>query len=494
MILKTKTHNWVAGLPVAMLSKETADHLGLQPKEMILIKTISRHPKDITAVLDIIEKEVRRDQILLSAEVVSKLGLKNGDKVDVNISPVPRSVDFIKKKLSDKKLSKTEIQQIVMDIVHDRLSEAEIALFVAAMYQFGMSNKETIYLINAIIKTGNRLSLKEKLVVDKHSVGGVAGNRTTPIVVSICAAAGLTFPKTSSRAITSAAGTADVIEAVAQVDFTIPELKKIIKKTHAFIIWGGGMGVVPADSKIIKVEKMLNIDPKSQLLASIMSKKFAVGSKYILIDIPYGRGAKIPTKRKAEELKRKFSSLGRYFHRDLRCVLTDGSQPIGNGVGPMMELRDIIKILDPNVKGPLDLQRKGVFLAANLLEMSGKAKKGHGQEMAEKLLYSGKAFEKFKQIIKAQHGSLARIRYARYKKDILSQHNGKIARIDNKLINNLGRVAGSPVDKPAGLYLYYHVGDSLKKGDKLITIYSETKTRLAEAVKFFKDNQPIKFH
>lgn len=492
MILKTKIHRWSAGLPVAMLNKKTADKLGLQPKQTILIKTISRHPKEMTAVLDIIEEELRKDEILLSDEVVSKLLVKKNEKIDVNIAPVPKSVELIKKKLNNNELSKTEIEQIISDIVNDRLSEAEIALFVAAMYRVGTSTKETVYMINAMVKTGNRLSLKNKLIVDKHSIGGVAGNRTTPIVVPICAAAGLTFPKTSSRAITSAAGTADVMETIARVDFSIKELKQIIKKTNAFIIFGGGIGLVPADSKIIRVEKELSIDPKSQLLASILSKKFAVGSKYILIDIPYGKSVKVPTKRKADVLKRKFDSLGKYFKKTLKSVITDGSQPIGNGIGPALELMDILKVLDPKVKGPKDLEKKALFLAGNILEMTGKAKKGQGIPMAEQILYSGQAFKKFKDIVKAQSGDLRRIKYAKLKRHIVSEKNGKITEIDNRGINNLARVAGSPIDKSAGIYLYFHVGDIVKKGDKLITIYSETKTRLDEAFDFYHENMPIK--
>jgi putative thymidine phosphorylase len=491
MILKVKIKEWSAGIPVVMLSKKSAVNLGLQAQEMILIKTVSKHSQDTTAVLDIIDGELRSDEIIPSSEVIVKLNLKKGQKVDVNIAPVPKSVEFIKKKLGNKRLSKKEIDQIIMDIVKDRLSEPEIALFVAAMYKVGTNTRETVNMINAIIKTGNRLSLKNKFIVDKHSVGGVAGNRTTPIVVSICAAAGLTFPKTSSRAITSAAGTADVMETIVKIDFTIKELKQILKKTNAFIIWGGSMGIAPADSKIIKVEKALNIDPKSQLLASIMSKKFAVGSKYILIDIPYGETAKVQTKRKAELLKRKFDALGKYFNKKLKSILTDGSQPIGNGIGPALELMDILKVLDPKKEGPIDLEKKSLFLSGNLLEMTGKAKEGKGIDMAQKILYSGEAFEKFKQIVKAQHGDLNRIRYAKMKKNIFSNKTGKIMGIDNKKINNLARVAGSPVDKSAGVYLYHHVGEIVKNGDKILTIYSETKPRIKEAVLFFKDNMPI---
>ncbi|MEK6840605.1 MAG: thymidine phosphorylase [Nanoarchaeota archaeon] len=492
MKLKSKFLRWNAGLPMAMLNKETAMEIGVKARETILIRTISKHPKEVTAALDIIDGQFGRKQVLLSLEIKSKLNLREGEIVDINIAPIPRSVDLIKKKLNNNRLSREEIEEIIKDIVNDRLSEPEIALFVAAMYRNGMSNKETIYLINAILKTGERFSVRNKFVVDKHSIGGVAGNRTTPIVVSICAAAGLIFPKTSSRAITSAAGTADVMETIVKVGFTISELKQILKKTKAFIVWGGGMGTVPADSKIIKIERELKIDPKSQLLASIMSKKFSVGSKYILIDIPYGKTAKIPTREKAKSLARRFLQLGRYFHKKMRVVLTDGSQPIGNGVGPALELMDIIKILDPKQRGPKDLEKKALFLAGNIFEMTGKAKKGKGIEMAERILYSGKAFKKFKEIVKAQHGNLNRIKYAKLKKDILSDRAGEIIEIDNKRINLLARAAGSPVDKPAGIYLYYHLWDRIKKGEKIITIYSETKPRINEALRFFRENPPIR--
>jgi len=493
MKLKTKFIKWSAGLPVAMLNQEVATKLGVQTREMILIKTLSTRPKEVTAIVDIMDKNLKGDQIIVSSEIRTKIGLRKGQVVDVNIAPVPLSVEIIKKKLNNKKLSREETEQIIKDIVTDRLSEPEIALFVAAMYQRGMNIKETIYLIDAILKTGNRLSLKNKFVVDKHSIGGVAGNRTTPLVVSICAAEGLTFPKTSSRAITSAAGTADVVEAIARVDFSIKELKNLLKKTNAFMVWGGAIGVVPADAKIIKIEKSLNIDPKSQLLASIMSKKFAVGSRYILIDIPYGKSAKILSKHKAEALKRKFKQLGKHFHKKMDVVLTDGSQPIGNGVGPALELMDIVKILDPSKKGPRDLEKKSLFLAGKIFEMTGKAKQGKGIQLAEKILYSGKAFEKFKQIVAAQEGNLDRIKFAKLKKDIFAKRAGKIIEIDNKKINNLGKIAGSPVDKSAGLYLHFHVGDKFKKGDKIITIYSETKARLKESIKFYNASKPIKF-
>jgi putative thymidine phosphorylase len=494
MELKVKFSKWSAGLPVVMLNKKTALKLGVHTQGRISIKTLSKYPKEISSIIDTIEgNSVKENEILVSSEVRKRLGLRVKQKVDINLSPEPKSLNFIKKKLNNKRLTEKEITQIIQDIVNNSLSEPEVALFVAAMYKHGMTTKETVYLIKAILKFGNTLKINKEFVVDKHSIGGISGNRTTPIVVAICAAAGLTFPKTSSRAITSEAGTVDVIETIANVSFPMKELKKILKKTNAFIVWGGSLGMVPADSKIIKIEKILKIDPKSQLIASIMSKKFAVGSKYILIDIPYGKNAKV-NKEKAEELKKKFIEIGNHFKKKVEVVLTDGSQPIGNGIGPALELIDVIKILDPEKQGPKDLEKKSVFLAGEIFEMTGKAKKGKGIKLAEEILSSGKAFEKFKQIIKIQGGSLKKIKEAKFKKDIFAKKSGKIKGINNKKIISLARILGCPVDKSSGIYLYFHNGENVKKSQKILTFYSETKTRLTEAVRFYNEKNPIKIN
>ena len=206
-------------------------------------------------------------------------------------------------------------------------------------------------------------------------------------------------------------------------------------------------------------------------------------------DIPYGKNAKV-NKSKALELKKKFEQLGKHFKRKLKVILTNGSQPIGNGVGPALELVDVLKVLDQKKQGPKDLEEKSLFLAGKLLEMTGKTKKG--TELAKKILYSGKAFEKFKQIIKSQKGNLKNIEPAKFKKDILAKKTGKIYEIHNKKINSLARIAGCPVDKYSGLYLYFHLGDKVKKKEKLLTIYSESHSRLKHAIKFYKKEKPIK--
>jgi AMP phosphorylase len=492
MQLKIKLLKWSAGLPVAMLNEKTAEKIGVHPQDVINIKTLSKHPKEIAAVIDVIKGLVRKDEVAVSSELRQHLDFKVGEKVEVSMLIPPESMDFIKKKFQNKSLSKKEIDAIIKDIVSNSLSDSEIALFISAVDKYGMNMKETIYLIKAIQKTGEQLKFRNKFVVDKHSVGGVPGNRTTPIVVSICASAGLIMPKNSSRAITSAAGTADVIETIAHVEFSMRELKKIIKKTNAFMIWGGAIGIVPADSKLIRIEKSLNIDPEAQLVASIMSKKLAADSKYIVIDIPYGKGSKIENRKKALRLKRKFEYLGRYFKKNLRCILSDGSQPIGSGIGPVLELEDVIKILNPKEKGPRDLEKKSLLLAGKLLEMTGKAKRGHGIKMAEEILYSGKAFEKFKEIIRAQGGDLRKMKKAKFTHDIRAKRSGRITEIDNKKINSIAREAGCPLDKSAGIYLYVHVGYRVKKGDKIATIHAETLPRLHHTVKYYEKTKPIK--
>ena len=490
MRLKVKFIHWSAGIPVAMINKKTAEKMGVHIRGRISLRTLSKYPKEISTSVNTVKGFVRKNEIAVSSEIKNKLKLKKDQVIDVNLSELPNSLSFIKKKLNNKRLSKKEISEIIKEIINNKLSEIEISLFISAMYEQGMSLNETIYLINAILKYGNTLKLKDKLVVDKHCIGGIPGNITTPLIVSICAAAGLTMPKSSSKAITSAAGTADVIGVISPISFSMAELKKIINKTKAFLVWGGALEMVPADSKIIGIEKELKIDPEAQLLASIISKKLAVGSKYILIDIPYGKSAKV-NKQQALKLKLKFEKLGKYFKKKLKVVLTNGDEPIGDGVGPVLELKDVLKVLKREKDAPKDLEEKSLFLAGTLLEMTKKAKRGKGIQIAREILDSKKALKKFEEIIKAQGGKIKVLKSAKYKHKILAKRKGKIKEINNKLTNSLARVAGCPVDKYSGLYIHKHKGEKVEKGDKLLTIYSESTSRLNAAIRFYNKNKII---
>ena len=491
MKLKVKILKFLAGRPIAVLNQTVANRMNVHVGERI---TISKYADNIVSIVDVSKDFIAHDELAVSQEIIDSLNIRENDEVEVSLASKPQSTFLIKKKMDGGTLTKEEIHSIIKDIVDNALTEAETAYFVAAVYKNKMTSSETEALISAMVSVGHRLSFPG-VVVDKHSIGGIAANRTTPIVVSICAAAGLTMPKTSSRAITSAAGTADVIESIAKVEFNTEELKAIVKKTGACMAWNGILGLSPADDKLIQTERVLGLDPEAQLLASVLSKKIAVGSKYVLIDIPFGSSAKVNFKR-ATDLKKKFEYFGKRFGLTLRCVLTNGDEPIGNGVGPILEIRDVIKVLRQEKDLPLDLEKKSIFLAGQILELCGKEKKGKCETLARELLKSQKAFHKFHEIITAQggkvptHEELTRS-VGKIKKDIFASSSFTIKIIDNKKINTIAAVAGSPMDKGSGLYLYYHVGARVKKGEKLLTIYSDSKTRLTNALELYEQLSPI---
>ncbi len=491
MKLKVKVFELLAGRPIAILNHYTANKINVHIGERILI---SKFGDNIIAIVDTSKAFLRSDEIALSREVMDALSIKEGDDVEVSLAERPQSTVFIKKKIDGCVLNKQEIETIIKDIVNNALTEAEIAYFVAGVYEYGMNNQETEDLIWAMVATGKRLNFQGQ-VVDKHSIGGIAANRTTPIVVAICAAAGLIMPKTSSRAITSAAGTADVVESIAKVEFAAGDIKRIVEKTGACMVWGGSLGLSPADDKLIQVERVINVDPEAQLLASVLSKKISVGSKHVLIDIPFGKSAKVDQK-KGKELKKKFEYFGKKFGLNINCVLTNGDEPIGHGVGPLLEMRDILKVLKREKDAPKDLEEKALFLASQIFELCGKTKKGKSHVLAKEILENGKAFQKFKEIIEMQEGKVPAIesiehKLGKFKKDFKADKNGKIKEVDNKKINMVGHIAGSPMDKGAGLYLYHHIGEHVKKGDKLVTIYADSEIRLKNAVEVYENTMPI---
>jgi len=466
MKLKIKILQFLAGRPVCMIHEKTAEELSLHVGDRV---SITKDHKKIISIVDTATKILNKGEIAVSDEIIKHLHLKKGNQVDVEITSSPHTISLIKKKVKGTTLNKQEIQEIVKDISHNALTEVEIAFFISAIYNKGMTFNETRNLIKAMVENSKTIKLRGK-IVDKHSIGGVAGNRTTPIVVPICAAAGLIFPKTSSRAITSAAGTADVVETLANVDFSIKQIKKIVHKTNACLVWGGGLGLVPVDSKIIKVERMIHIDSRAQMLASILSKKIAMDSEYILIDIPYGKSAKV-SKSQAKKLKKDFLKLGKSFGLKITVVLTDGSEPIGNGIGPNLEMIDILKVLQGK-EPPKDLEEKSIMLAAKILKIAGKPKP---EQLAKKILDSGRAFEKFQQIIKAQQGSIKKLHTGKFAHNIYVTKSTKIKHIDNRLLNTLARFAGCPKDKSAGIYLYKKANDKIKSKDKIMTIYAKSK-------------------
>ncbi len=489
MKLKTKNLRWFAGRPIVIINEEASKRLNVHVDEKIYIR---HHGKKIFAVVDLFQGLVKSNEIGMSKEVSNVLKSVDGEPVEIESANLFEGARLIRKKIEGAELTATELRTIVTEITNNNLTEAELAYFLSAEKLNGMTIKETIALTEAMVATGRKLDFEKEIVADKHCIGGIAGNRTTPIVVSICAAAGLTMPKNSSRAITSAAGTADVIETLANVELSVEEIKKVVKKTGACLVWNGSLNLSPSDDKLIQVERLLNLDVEPQLIASILSKKIAAGSNRILIDIPYG-GGKMKTRREAKELGKKFKIIADHFKVKLKPVYTDGSQPIGNGIGPVLEIMDVLSVLKNEPYCPKDLKEKAIFLAAELMSLCGIF---FASRKAREILESGKAYNKFKDIVNAQNEvkdfdtRVAKLRTAKYNKPVYAEYDG-ILEIRNSKINELCRILGTPETITAGVYFHHHKGPIIS-GEKIVTIYSENEQRLEDAMKFIAEFQPLK--
>lgn len=474
------------GVLIAILHEEDARRFDLYHEDRIVVKKGNRQT---IAVVDVAESEkaVPIGQIGLFEEVLDRINARHGDIVDIDLQEKPKSVYAIKKKLDGYKLNNEEVDEIVRDIVEGKLTDIELAYFIGACYTRGMELSETVALTKATVNHGGQLKFNKKIVIDKHCSGGVPGNRTTMILVPILAAAGLTMPKTSSRSITSPAGTADTMEVLAPVGLGLEKIRTVVEKTNGCIVWGGAVDLAAADDKLIRVRHSLSLDPEGMLLSSILAKKAAVNSTHVLIDIPLGRDTKIKTRKEAMHLKREFIKIGKKLGMKIKVIITDGTEPIGNGSGPALEARDALYILMRDERRPLDLEKKSVMMAGLIMNMAGIK---NGKRLAQKILDSGAAYEKMREIIEAQGGNPDiipdDIKIGKYSYTYKAPKAGKIYDIDNFTISKIARIAGAPRDKGAGVYLYKHEMQKVKKREPVFTIYADNKVKLEYALNILR--------
>ncbi|MBD3312718.1 AMP phosphorylase [archaeon] len=474
---------------IVVMNEVTAGLEGVHASSRV---KLSNHKKSIISVVDIADKEVLgRYELGLFDEVVEALGVKAGDEIEVNPVSQPPSVNYIKKKLDGLELRPNEIKEIIGDVVSNELSQVEMSAFVTATYTRELTMDETYHLTKSVIETGHKVSFGKGIIADKHCVGGISGNRTTLIIIPIIASLGLKIPKTSSRSITSPAGTADTMEVLAPVELSLKKIKKVVKKAGGCVVWGGAMNLAAADDKLISVRHPLALDPLGLMLASIMAKKKAAGSTHVIIDIPLGKGAKTKSIGEAKYLGRQFEELGQRLGMKIKVLITDGNKPIGKGIGPVLEARDVLWILERDSRGPVDLREKSLYLAGELLELTGKANPGEGLGMATRALDSGAALKKFKEIIKLQGGkpvSPDKLEPGKHSFEVKAPRGGIIRLINDDLISRIARRAGAPVDKGAGIYLYKNVDDYVEKEGVVMTIYAENKRLLKEASKLVSED------
>ncbi len=403
------------------------------------------------------------------------------------------TIDLVKKVLNGKKLTKDEMKKIVEDSLAGRLPDVAIAAFIVRQYIKPFSIDEIADLTRAMVETGRTVDFGPN-TVDKHSTGGVPGNKVTLLIVPIIASTGLKIPKTSSRSITTI-GTADTFEVLANVELPLDEVIEVVKKTNGCIVWGGALDIAPADDLFIqKVESVLRIDPVSQLLASIMAKKVAMGVRYLVIDVPQGRGTKAETMDDAMNLARMFVNLGQKLNIHVEAAITYGDQPIGHAVGPALEAKEALTTLEGNWVSS-SLVEKATGLAGILLEMTGRAPPNRGVEIAKEILRSGKALKKMKEIIEAQGGDPKiksdDIPVGQYKAEIEAPADGYVVSIDNRAIIAITRAAGAPQDKGAGVIIHKKGGRYVKRGEPVMTIYSNSESRLDEALSLARTLEPI---
>jgi thymidine phosphorylase len=391
----------------------------------------------------------------------------------VSVTPVrpPDSLDAVRSKILGHTLDADDVTAVINDIAHFRYSDMEIAAFLVGSASF-MTSSELLALTRAMAEAGSKLSWDQPIVVDKHCIGGIPGNRTSMVVVPIVAAHGLTIPKTSSRAITSPAGTADTMEVLTRVDIGIEEMREIVSACHGCLVWGGRVNLSPADDILISVERPLGIDTREQMVASIMSKKLAAGATHLLIDIPVGPAAKVTTALEAMRLRKLFEFVGDHFGISVEVVTTDGREPVGRGIGPVLEAQDVMAVLSKEPNAPRDLREKSLRLAAHLLEYDPELRGGTGYARARELLDSGAALKQMQRIIDAQGPSNCNNILGTLTVDISAAGDGVVESIDCLRLNRLARIAGAPIDKGAGILVLKKIGDRVEKGEPLYRIYA----------------------
>lgn len=435
---------------------------------------------------------VRADELGLSEQAFRRMGLAEGELVTIAPAQPPRSLEHLRRKIHGKTLSPHQIDEIISDIANYRYSEMEIAAFLVSSAGF-MTTGEMLALTRAMAKVGNQLHWNAPTVVDKHCIGGIPGNRTSMIVVPIVAAHGLIIPKTSSRAITSPAGTADTMEVLAKVDLSMREMQNVVKECNGCIVWGGHVNLSPADDILISVERPLSIDTREQMVASIMSKKLSAGSTHLLIDIPVGPSAKVRSHNAAIRLRKLFEYVGDQIGLQVDVVLTNGEQPIGNGIGPVLEARDVMAVLRGDANAPMDLREKSLQISGAILEMDPTLRGGSGYARAQQLLASGEALQSMERIIDAQGRATEPSCVGELTHDILAPEAGIVTAIDCFRLARLARFAGAPMDKGAGIDLFKKVGDSVVKGEPLYRLHACFQSDYAYAVSFAVEGSGYQF-
>ncbi len=452
---------------------------------------VSNADRSTIATLHVIDSDILRPgEVSLSAIAIRRLRASDGAVLAVTHALAIESLSHVRGKIYGSRLDDRAFTEIVRDITAGRYSDVHLSSFVTACTGGNLDRNEIRALTQAMIDAGERIDWGQTPIVDKHCVGGLPGNRTTPIIVAIAAAHGLVIPKTSSRAITSPAGTADTMETLAPVSLDLKAMRRVVEREGGCVVWGGSVDLSPADDILIRVERALDLDGEGQLVASVLSKKIAAGATHLILDLPTGPSAKIRSKVVAGSLSEILIDVANRFAIEARALISDGYQPVGQGVGPALEAWDVLATLR-NLPGlPLDLQQRSVTIAGALIELAEGRGPGDGERIARSILESGEAWKKFQAICEAQ-GGLREPSVASYRHEIAADRPGRIVRIDNRLLSRLAKLAGAPQASAAGVRLHKKLNDTVEFGEPIFTIHADSPGELDYALGFAEIHRDI---
>lgn len=476
--------------PVVYLHRESpvCRAEGFTALTRVLVRSDSR---EVVATLNVVDRPgFGMDEAWLSEAAWVSLTPGPGAFGQVTHPEPALSTPALRAKAFGQRLSEAEFLGLMRDTVDHRLSDLELAAYVTACAGDRLDQAETLALTRAMVGVGQTLDWGGGTVLDKHCVGGLPGNRTTPIVVAIVAAAGHRIPKTSSRAITSPAGTADTMEVMAPVALDLDAMRRVVEREGGCVVWGGNVGLSPADDILIRIERPLDFDSDGQLVASILSKKVAAGSTHVLVDMPVGPTAKVRTPEAAISLQARLLTTALALGLSTTVLHTDGTQPVGFGIGPALEARDVLSVLRGEPGAPRDLRERSLLLAGALLDLLPGATPGHGFHQARQLLDSGHARDKFLAICLAQ-GGFVEPSVARHRHVVHAWRPGTLRAIDNRHLARIAKLAGAPGSSGAGVDCRWKLGDRIQAGEPLFEVYAGSRGELAYALDFANNQADI---
>lgn len=405
-------------------------------------------------------------------------------------------VDIITKKRDGGELTPEEIRFFIDNYVKDRIPDYQASALLMAIYFRGLSRAETFALTEAMEFSGDVEDLSDLpgVKVDKHSTGGV-GDKTTLVVAPVAAAAGVTVAKMSGRGLGFTGGTADKLEAIPgfRTRLEPAEFHRQLEELGLAVITQTG-SITPADKKIYALRDVTGtVESPGLIASSIMSKKLAAGSDGIVLDVKCGSGALLKDLAEAENMADLMIDIGRKAGRKMVAVISDMSQPLGRAVGNALEVEEAVQVLKGG--GPEDLRQLCLELAGEMIWIGGRAESfEEGKETARQVLSDGRALEKFRQMVRRQGGDdriieePERMGSSRYSRDVLAGRTGFIAETDTREIGRASQHLGAgrlrkedEIDFTAGIRMHVRIGDFVKEGDVLATLYGADSRRLEEA-------------